>query len=94
MLHLDRSGSVVVQDIIMRGGRLSSLEDIGFAELVLTFCWYIWWERRQKVHGENVQTPSRSSMSIVVMATNFMRASKKPQVKQKEGWKRPLEGNL
>jgi hypothetical protein len=42
------------------------------------------------VHGENVQTPFRSSMSIVVMATNFMRASKKPQVKQKEGWKRPL----
>jgi hypothetical protein len=76
MLHLDRSGSVVVQDIIMRGGRLASLEDIGFAELVLTAGWYVWWERRQKVHGENMQTPSRSSMSIVAMATNYMRASK------------------
>jgi ribonuclease HI len=94
MLHLDRSGSVVVQDIILRGGHLASLEDIGFAELVLTAGWYIWWERRQKVHGENVQTPSRSSMSIVAMATYYMRASKKPQVKQKEGWKRPLEGKL
>jgi hypothetical protein len=35
VLNLDRSGLVVVQDSIMRG-RLPSVEDIGFAELVLT----------------------------------------------------------
>jgi hypothetical protein len=76
VLNLDRSGSIVVHDIIMRGGRLPSLDDVGFAELVLPAGWYIWWERRQKVHDENVQTPFRSSMSIVVLTRNYMVASK------------------
>jgi hypothetical protein len=29
------------------------MDYVGFVELVLTAEWYIWWERRQKVHGEN-----------------------------------------
>jgi hypothetical protein len=90
VLNLDRSGSVVVQDIIMRGGRLQDLDNIGFAELVLNACWYIWLERRQIVHGENVQAPFRSSVSIVVMTRNHMMSSKQPQAKMKEGWKKPL----
>jgi hypothetical protein len=85
VLNLDRSGSVVVQDIIMRGGRLQDLDNIGFAELVLTAGWYIWWERMQIVHGENVQSPFGSSISIVVMTRNYMISSKQPQAKKKEG---------
>jgi hypothetical protein len=42
------------------------------------------------VHGENVQVPFRSSMSIVVMTRNYMMSSKQPQAKKKEGWKKPL----
>jgi hypothetical protein len=34
-------------------GRLSAMDDVGFVELVLNAEWYIWWERREKVHGEN-----------------------------------------
>jgi hypothetical protein len=55
---LDRSGSVLLEGIITRGGRVSSLDNIGFAEIVLIAGWYIWWERRQIVHGEKVQVPS------------------------------------
>jgi hypothetical protein len=33
-------------------------------------------------------------MSIRVLAMNYMNVSKKPDAKPKEGWKKPLEGNL
>jgi hypothetical protein len=29
------------------------MDDVGFVELVLNEEWYIWWERREKLHGEN-----------------------------------------
>jgi hypothetical protein len=66
--------------IIRRRGRLIS-EDIGFSKLVLTAGWYIWWERRQKMHGENVQTPFRSALSIIVLSQNYMIAKNKPNAK-------------
>jgi hypothetical protein len=75
---IDRSGSVLIEEIITRGGRVSSLDNIGFAEIVLIAGWYIWWERIQIVHGEKVQIPFRSAMNIRVLAMNYMNASKKP----------------
>ena len=70
LLDTDRSGSVVLEEIIRRGGRLTSHDDFGFAELVLTVGWYIWWERRHKVHREKIQTPFRLAMSITVLYRN------------------------
>jgi hypothetical protein len=80
---IDRSGSVLLEEIITRGGCVPSLDNIGFAEIVLIAGWYIWWERRQIVHGEKVQIPFRSAMNIRVLAMNYMNASKKPVEKQK-----------
>ncbi|KAK1662852.1 hypothetical protein QYE76_051011 [Lolium multiflorum] len=91
---LDRSGSVLIEKIIRRGGRVEALENVGFAEIVLVAGWYLWWERRQRVHGGNVESPSCSAMSILVLTRNYMNAVKKPQAKAKEGWKKPLEGKL
>jgi hypothetical protein len=67
---------------------------MGLAELVLTAGWYIWWERRQKVHGESIQFPNRSALSIIVLARNYMLAKKKPHAKPEEGWCKPLERKL
>jgi hypothetical protein len=55
----DRSGPLIIEEIITRAGKVSSLGDIGFQELVLTAGWYLWWERRQITNGERVQTPYR-----------------------------------
>jgi ribonuclease HI len=94
ILNIDRSGSVIVEEIIKRGGRLPSIDNVGAAELFLTAGWFIWWERRKKVHGEEVQTPFRSAMSIRVLAKNYMEARSKSVVKKKEGWKKPMEGGF
>jgi hypothetical protein len=48
----DRSGSVIMKEIITRAEKVSSLGDIGFKELVLTAGWYLWWERMQITNGE------------------------------------------
>jgi hypothetical protein len=53
------------------------MNNVGFAELVLCAGWYIWWERRKKVHNEEIQTPFRSATSIVVITKNYMMAAKK-----------------
>ena len=78
LLIIDRSGSVLIQEIIRRGG-----ED---TELILTGCWYIWWQRRQLVHGEDIQNPSRSAMSIAAITANYFTAAKKVTVIN-QGWR-------
>jgi hypothetical protein len=51
--------------------------EVGFAELILTGGWFLWWKRRQLVHGENIQRPSRSGLSIASLAKNFVGSRKK-----------------
>ena len=69
------------------------LNNIGLAELILTGGWYIWWERRHLVHGEAIQNPHRSAMSIATLTTNYMMSSK-ITIRVRHGWKKPLEGKL
>ena len=89
LLMIDRSGSALIQEIIRNGGEERELK-LGRAELILTGCWYIWWQRRQLVHGEEVQNPPRSALSIATITTNYFVASKKGAVIN-EGWRKPSE---
>jgi hypothetical protein len=65
--NTDRSGSVGLQQLIISNDRPKLLSDLGLAELVLTGAWYIWWERRQIVQGERVQSCARSAISIALL---------------------------
>ena len=60
--------------------------------LIITTIWYIWWERRQLVHGEEVQSPARSALSISALAANYTHARKKETGVKKERWIKPMEG--
>jgi len=66
---------------------------VGFAELILTGSWYLWWERRKFVHEGTVQNPTRSAVAIASLTINYLRATKKT-VKVKSGWKKPPEDFL
>jgi hypothetical protein len=94
ILIQDKSGSVIVEEIIRKGGRLQFMDNLGFAELVLCAGWYIWWERRKKVHDEEVQVPYHFVTSIVIITKNYMQAVKKPQRKKEVFWSKPMEGML
>jgi hypothetical protein len=41
LLMVDRSGSIVLEEIIRRGDQVRAM-DVGLAELILTGGWYIW----------------------------------------------------
>ena len=75
-IDVDRSGSVVLEEIIRKGEQVC-LMDVGLPEIILTGGWYIWWERRQFVHGENIQRSSRSALSIAALTRNYKLAFKK-----------------
>jgi hypothetical protein len=45
LLNIDRSGSIVLEEIIYRGEQIHGRE-IGLAGLILTGGRYLWWERR------------------------------------------------
>ncbi|KAG2540904.1 hypothetical protein PVAP13_9NG588514 [Panicum virgatum] len=92
LLMIDISGSVLIQEIIRNGGEESDLK-VGRAELIITGCWYIWWQRRQLVHGEEIENPSRSAMSITAVTSNYYVASKKGVVIN-QGWRKPSEGYM
>ncbi|KAK3136312.1 hypothetical protein QOZ80_5BG0431460 [Eleusine coracana subsp. coracana] len=83
----------MLQDIILHNSNVQTLNKMGLAELVLTGIWYIWWERRQLVHGENLQPAARAALSIGTLRSNYMRARTK-KVKKEEGWRKTSEGKL
>jgi len=85
LMEADQSGSVVLEEIINRGEQIYDL-NVGFAELLLTGGWYLWWERRQLTHGETVQPRSRSGLAIVSLTKNYKLAIKK-DAKIKQEWK-------
>jgi ribonuclease HI len=68
------------------------ISDVGLKELVITACWYIWWQRRQIAHQEPVSSPAKSAQAIQAITTNYYRASKKNARTRIEGWEKPKEG--
>lgn len=93
LLTIDQSGSVIMEEVLRIGGQVNDLNNVGFAELVLTGGWYIWWQRQQVVHGEAVQSPSWSAVAIVALTVNFLKAANK-KVLMRNGWQRPAEGKF
>jgi len=63
-------------------------------ELALVVVWFLWWQQKQWMKGEAVQLLERSTISIKVLATNFIRASKLKIRKRKWDhiWKKPVKG--
>jgi hypothetical protein len=74
---VDRAGSDVLDKSIVNQQVENTME------LILTAPWYIWWMRRQFVHGEKVPTSSIAAMSIRVITTNNIRAMRKNLVNKK-----------
>ena len=54
VIGTDRYGSIIIEEVLRRGEIVDHL-GAGFLELILTGGWYLWWERRKLVHGENIQ---------------------------------------
>ena len=67
--------------------------EVGLPDLILTGDWFLWWERRQMVHGESFQRPANSGLSIATLRKNYKIAAKKG-VKIRQGWRKPPEDTI
>ncbi|KAK1696615.1 hypothetical protein QYE76_013312 [Lolium multiflorum] len=52
-------------------------------------CWYLWWNRRKTMHGEKVQQPYRSAMSLAAMTANFRASYSARPKKESITWLKP-----
>ena len=84
------SGSVTLE-ILMKNR--STIADIPTAELILITMWFKWWQRGQLGEGEMIQELDRSTVSIKVLATNFIKATTRNHsvLKDIRMWKKPIE---
>jgi len=71
-----------VAELINRSKPVEKLNQVGLAKLILTGGWFIWWEQRKFVHGETIQHPTRSALSIATLTTNYKRAMKKSPIRK------------
>ena len=77
VLPLDRSGSVVLEEILRnKDPTIASLGTTGFKEVIAVGSWYIWWQRREAVNGVAVAPPTRSAFAILALAANYHGAVK------------------
>lgn len=55
---------------------LSKLElrsgEVLVPELVIVVAWHVWWQCRQLVKGEMIQTRGGATLSIRALATNYI----------------------
>lgn len=67
------------------------MDSIEIPEIVALTCWYLWWQRREIIKGEQVQTTCHTAMAIQAMTLNFVRAASKPNPAPRLNiWKKPL----
>jgi ribonuclease HI len=86
-------GHIGVLEVLLRQGNRTSpiIPELGLHELIVTACWYLWWERRKICHDERVLKPTQSALSISALALNYFRALKKNAGIRRHGWERPKE---
>jgi ribonuclease HI len=78
-LLVDRSGATVLEFLLCdQALQKTYMNQFELPELIATASWYIWWQRRMHVRGEEVQSPVRTGPSIHALTLNFTRAMAKP----------------
>jgi hypothetical protein len=71
-LSLDQSGSVVFEELLQSPINKSPiLGQLGLQKTISVAAWYIWWQCREMVKGENVAPLERSAFSIQALTVNY-----------------------
>jgi hypothetical protein len=89
----DRLGSVTLEHLVCVKPNQVQSDELTHPDLAAVAAWYIWWQRRQVVNGDHVQSPERTVVAIRVLVKNYSRAkSSKYKPKSTHKWMKPLHG--
>jgi hypothetical protein len=87
---VDRSGSVVFEHILCLPDNIpSGFEVVQLKELVVVSCWYLWWLRRRRTHGEIVPPIHKCNISILTITSNSAKSAKPIPLDRDGKWQRP-----
>jgi hypothetical protein len=75
-IQTDLSGSAVLESLLTSQEIPYHNFDVGLKEVIGISCWYLWWMRRRRTHGEVVPSVNNCKLSILSVATNFEKVSK------------------
>jgi hypothetical protein len=88
-VHIGRSGSVVLEELLRRHDNTIEGISIGLKEIISVTCWYLWWIRRRRTHDEPVPPIHRCRMSILTIAANSKKESTTDGASVEMRWIRP-----
>jgi hypothetical protein len=89
-IRVDRSGSVVMEHILLLPGRPFQLMPmLDVKHVIVTACWYLWWTRRRITHNELCPPVVRCPLSVLAIASNHHRAFANKREKHVPKWTRP-----
>jgi hypothetical protein len=72
----DRSGSRVLEYIFCLPDNLPlGFSIVELKELVAVTCWYLWWIRHRRTHGDSVPPIYRCKLSILAISANAAKVS-------------------
>jgi ribonuclease HI len=87
----DRSGSVVLEILLRQpASSMPNMPQIRVQELIGVTCWYLWWLRRKRTHGEPVPQVKTCATSILGLTANFMKSYTCDAGPSMMKWSRPL----
>lgn len=84
----DLSGSVVLEELLRHSPKASPvLGQIGLKEVIATATWYIWWQRREFVKGQQVASLVRTAFAIQAFLSNL--SSRRANKEEVTTWTKP-----
>jgi hypothetical protein len=94
LLPVDRSGAKVIESLLCDDKFQRQYMDIvDIPEVVASTSWYLWWQQREIVRGEQVQTLVCTAMAIQALAMSFVHAvGKVSPLPRQNAWRKPLSG--
>jgi hypothetical protein len=74
-IRVDRSGFIVLEFLLRRSTQtMVNLPQVGIREVIGVTCWYLWWLRRQRVHGDPVPPVKICVASILGLGANCIKS--------------------
>jgi hypothetical protein len=89
-MQTNRSGSVVMEEFLRSSPNIVA-RYTSFKLQELITCWYIWWLRSRRTHGETIPPISMCATSIRGLAANYAKATKAQSAIAKQTWEKPRE---
>jgi hypothetical protein len=88
---VDRTGQAVLDCLLCNKHTITPiLGQSKLPELVGIICWYMWWERRQATHGEELKEVAQTAIAIGAPYSNSVPVHSPKQKMRKVGWTKPL----